>query len=55
MEKITLEEATIKMNEAKELKNKFVQNQRWEDAAGARDVERKYERIIKELTLENNI
>ena len=47
MEKLTLEEATFKMNEAKELKNKAIRHQKWEDAA--------YERIVKELSLENNI
>ena len=55
MEKLTLEEATFKMNEAKELKNKAIRHQKWEDAADARDIERKYERIVKELSLENNI
>jgi len=50
-----LEEATFKMNEAKEMKMKAVNEMRWEDAAVLRDQERKFEKLVKELTEKDEI
>lgn len=44
-----LDDAKFKMNEARELKNKYVSEQKWELAADIRDIERSYSEIVETL------